>query len=504
MARDDLIQIRVLQISDVHFGSKNITGPEDPTHGSIGYPPLAKLVCDDLNEPYWDRHRWAKGELDGVEAPIILAVTGDLTQSASKSEFTKAKEFIRDINSALILGKKIGERSTFVVPGNHDVTFAENRVEYRFESYCAFYNDLFKESQDIGFRPFARAPEIGGITLVHKIPSAKTIVAEINCCQYVEKDTPDQSRGHVDLKSIASIRGQLEQLSTTENNWLKIALLHHHPILIPGFVEPGRGVDAIVNANSLLRLLREFGFHAVLHGHKHFPHVFTYDPEPAWVESSLPSLLVVAGGSLGSRELPSGTRSMNTYNFLTIKWDPTSKQARAFVVTRGLKTQADSGPLDPDQWKWTTLKEYDRVLSGHEAIPMMSKPAVTTKFPNAIDEMETVRTGRYAQCRGNMPVVEVLPSLLPGQGYEVRAWLVQHNKPGSPNPEIPITVTWSAGKMFDRKTVESLGAPTFAASFHYWGGTLLQAIMEFSDGERVSAEVYARVPSVGASPSAER
>ena len=81
--------------------------------------------------------------------------------------------------------------------------------------------------------------------LVHSLDSAKTIVAEINCCHYVQRNTVDQSRGQIDQESISLIRRQLHSLSNVQNSWLKIALLHHHPILIPNFVEPNRNVDSL-------------------------------------------------------------------------------------------------------------------------------------------------------------------------------------------------------------------------------------------------------------------
>ena len=46
--------------------------------------------------------------------------------------------------------------------------------------------------------------------------------------------------------------------------------------------------------------------------------------------------------------------------------------------------------------------------------------------------MEIARKDTYNRQRGNMPIAEVLPSLLPGQGYEARVWLAQHEKEGSP------------------------------------------------------------------------
>lgn len=84
-----------------------------------------------------------------------------------------------------------------------------------------------------------------------------------------------------------------------------------------------------------------------------------------------------------------------------------------------------------------------------------------------------------------MPVVEVLPSLMPGRGYEARAWLVPHHY----HKEFPIRVTWSAGRMFYRKILGAEAAPDFTVSFHYWGLMLIQAELEFADNVKARAYV---------------
>ncbi|MEZ5952199.1 MAG: hypothetical protein R3C12_24015 [Planctomycetaceae bacterium] len=56
-----------------------------------------------------------------------------------------------------------------------------------------------------------------------------------------------------------------------------LALIHHHPVLIPALVEADRNYDAVLRSGHLLNLLNKYGFHLVLHGHKHWPCTFTVD-----------------------------------------------------------------------------------------------------------------------------------------------------------------------------------------------------------------------------------
>lgn len=80
---------------------------------------------------------------------------------------------------------------------------------------------------------------------------------------------------------------------------------------------------------------------------------------------------------------------------------------------------------------------------------------------------------------------------MPGQAYEARVWLVQHG----PGGELPKKVTWSAGKKFAQQICDSIDNPKFCTSFHYWGPMLIQAQIEFDDGQIEDAYIYARIPT---------
>ena len=318
----------------------------------------------------------------------------------------------------------------------------------------------------------------------------KLLVAEINSSYYVEKETVDESRGQVDLQAISSLRRALEDTAANSKDWIKVAVVHHHPVLLPSFVEPNRDIDAILNAQSLLDLLREHGFQLILHGHKHYPQIFSYDPDPAWETAKTPiPQLIVAGGSAGSRTLPDGKERANTYNVMAIKWNPNALQARIQIVTRGLTTVGPAKKLDPDRWSWKTLRVYDRVLSPFDSLPLLSQ-FTRIPFPSPKDELEIARSKHYAELRLNMPVVEVLPSLIAGQGYEARVWIVPHRY----QTDSPVKVVWSAGHMFERKISGPESAPDFCSSFHYWGPMLIQAELTFMDGHKGIGYVYARLP----------
>lgn len=486
-------QVRILHISDLHFGKNHVCAPLDPTGAKRGIPNLQQLLINDLQSKDWEMFEWAMDTSDvnpnAESTPLLIIATGDLTQKADLGEFDQAKSFLSELANTRVLGSDIGIQNVFVVPGNHDVVFDKSEPEHRFLNYCNFYNKLFKPIQPEK-RDFARPDEAASLSQVHAFPESRFLVAEINSCFYIEKETIDESRGQVDAQTITALRKALEKYGKEAKQWIKIAIMHHHPVLLPSFIEPGRGVDSILNAKSLLRLLRENGFQLILHGHKHFPQVFSYDPDSAWdtAETSIPQM-IIAGGSCSSVSLPEATRKHNTYNLITVKWNPDALQARIQVVTRGLIRMGSDGELDADQWRWETLRVFDKILSPYENLPLSGK-FERISFSEGEDKLENERKSLYEYLRFNMPVVEVLPSLLPGQGYEARVWLTPHRY----HTEFPKRVIWSAGPKFSRKISETEASPYFCAYFHYWGSMLIQAQLEFEDGHKAVYHLYARLP----------
>ena len=90
-----------------------------------------------------------------------------------------------------------------------------------------------------------------------------------------------------------------------------------------------------------------------------------------------------------------------------------------------------------------------------------------------------------------MPVVEVMPSLVAGQAYEARVWIVPHQRHLE---NVPKRVRWSCGPKFDTVQLSREVDEHFCAVFSYWGPMLVQAELEFQDGTTSCVYVYARLP----------
>lgn len=484
----DQTQIRVLHLSDLHFGPKHICKPDDSSASARGIQSLADLVIQDAKHQDWDQLPWSRE----INAPLLIVATGDLTTSAAPGEFDQAAEFLKRLASERVFGRQAELQGLYVVPGNHDVSYTSANPSHRFIPYCNFINELFAPVQEAGRRRIARPSAYDDLNSVHVVDSCRTVVLELNSCALVEKGTPDESRGQIDPAAIARLREDIRAVEERVRGWIKIALVHHHPVLLPNFAEPGRGYDSIINGGALLRLLRGFGVQLILHGHKHFPQVFSYDPEPAWSDLAEPSQIIIAGGSAGSDGLPDGTRRCNTYNLLTFAWNGKAGMGRLGMVTRGLIRTGTDGPIDHSLWHFETLKTYERTLVAvNPATPNATHIARTYLSPPAPNSrLEKSRQARYRSLRWNAPVAAVVPSISPGQNWDATVWLEQHKDLA----EIPVRVTWSAGGKFKRIEVDQAGAPMFIARFSYWGPVLVQAQLEFADGRQAVGYVYAHSP----------
>lgn len=477
-------QLQIVHLSDIHFGPHHHFRAELGAEGKVPkdakVPSLFDVLAQDLQQAL------------SPDLETLVCITGDIAEKADILEFEQAEAFIKKLADYQIGDAKLGRENLFLVPGNHDVTYASPSVGVRWQQWAEFYNRVFdtriRREEPLEFARVIDRSELGAIVVC------------LNSCIFVEKDTSEQDRGRIDDDQIKRFDAALSKIPESRRKAaIKIALVHHHPILIPALVEPGKSYDAIHNSAILLNRLRRHGFHLVLHGHKHLPSVFTDDLLTAFHKIPEQPIFLAAGGSVGSRGLPDGKGSCNTYGVIKIAWHPDSAQWRVRHETRGLDR---FDPMDntrrlADDWAFQQLAVVDRFF-----YPGSNRPPVVGATPQvkceADKQMDEARQREYERLRGNLPVIEVLPSLIRGQVYEARFWIVGHNRRES---DRPVSVTWRAGPRFPSITVKLADDKNFAASFAYWGPMMVQALLTFADGKIELAYIYARLP--GAYPSAE-
>jgi predicted phosphodiesterase len=419
---------------------------------------------------------------------VIVAITGDLTETSKDTEFDDADAFVRGCAATTIFGWGMSLADLFVVPGNHDLQWDQATPTGRWLAFSNFYSGL-REKRFAPARP-------EGLTRVIDQSEQGLVVAEINSAAYIKKATED--RGQVDQGAIASLRDELKKIDPAAlHRAIKVALVHHHPVHLPGLAEANEGYSALVNSNALLERLREFGFHLILHGHKHVPFTFWYDPACAWIGNRAYPLMITAGGTAGSTEIAPAPGATNTYNVITLRWDPLLERVRIHVETRGLvRTDKANAPLDPDTWEWRTLRFSDRNFELPRDAQRYESATPRLASADEVAELEPPRQEAIHKTRRNFPVVDILPSLDPQQGNEARVRI--EGQVTQKDYEPPERVEWWAGTSFKNVvTVTRAQDPALGARFTYWAPVLIQARLYWKDGTSAIAHVFASLPSDG-------
>lgn len=495
----DATYVEIIHLSDPHYGEGHVFTMEPTADGreppNLGMPTLADKLIEDLTDPTQEPTRpfmlgalGASGLPDFVVPPMpkIVCISGDFTQRAALAEFLQAEALVRRLQNTQVLNLSVAGDGIFFCPGNHDLNWASEDDTVRWDQYANFLTRMTKRvhlAQD--------AALFGGVQVC---AAAKTVVLSLNTEMKVFAEDGEKSRGDLHAMQLAWARKQLEDLAPEVcRDYIKVAMVHHHPVLLPSSAEAGRGYDAITGANRLLPMLHEHGFHVVLHGHKHYPHTFREDIRNAFVQANDHSLFIVGGGTCGSTALPTPKIATQCYNRIRIHWCGKNRTTRVQVVTRGLITLKPSGgELMPDQWYWETLATDDR---NHIARQRTSTPSAAglRYLPRiaADSPVNLARKAEYARTHGNFPVAEILPAMLPGQTAEVHLRIVSHGgaPPGDPG-HVVNAVTWSGGdRWFPSVHITRAEDPDFCAVFAYWDGALFQAELEFAN-EKCVTHVY--------------
>jgi Icc protein len=192
-------------------------------------------------------------EINDLE-PAAVVVSGDLTDAGYRQEFETAAEYIRRFQCEHVM----------VIPGNHD----SRNVGY------VHFERLFGERYSC--IDFEDAVMVG-----------------------VDSSEPDLNDGRVGREHYEFIRESFKEAGER----LKIFVIHHHLIPIPG---TGRERNIIFDAGDVLELLDEVGADLVLSGHKHVPY--------SW---KLENMFIVNAGTASTTRLRGNTRPC--YNIIEIE-----------------------------------------------------------------------------------------------------------------------------------------------------------------------------------------
>ena len=178
-------------------------------------------------------------------APEIVVCSGDLTSFGFRHEYQLAREYLDRIECDAVV----------VVPGNHD---SRNVGYVHFEELFGARNSVLRTA---------------GVTVVA-----------------VDSTEPDLDHGQIGRGRYSWI----EQEFAAEPSDLRIFVLHHHLLPVPG---TGRERNIVYDAGDALECLQRAGVNLVLSGHKHVPY--------AW---RLENLFVVNAGTVSTTRLRGKTK----------------------------------------------------------------------------------------------------------------------------------------------------------------------------------------------------
>jgi Icc protein len=192
-------------------------------------------------------------EINDLE-PTAVVVSGDLTNAGYREEFEAAAEYVRLFRC----------EHTMVIPGNHD----SRNVGY------VHFERLFGERYSS--IEFEEAVMVG-----------------------VDSSEPDLNDGRVGREHYDFIHESFAEAGEK----LKIFVIHHHLIPIPG---TGRERNIIFDAGDVLELLADTEVDLVLSGHKHVPY--------SW---RLEDMFIVNAGTTSTTRLRGNTRPC--YNVIEVE-----------------------------------------------------------------------------------------------------------------------------------------------------------------------------------------
>ncbi len=238
--------LRIAHISDLHvlelqgthwtrFLNKRMTGIANLSSVRKDAHPtdIAECLADRLAQP----------DIDHV------IITGDVTNLALDSEFSKALQVVQ----------RIGPPSRVtMIPGNHDMytrgALRNHRFEKWFSPYLVDDADLHHTAVHNGrlHYPFVRTPaaHVRLYGLSSAIPTP-----------------PLLAYGHVGQRQLAKLRELIEQEPAEVT--VRIVLVHHNLHHRLGLAEH---VASLADRKRFARTMRELHISAVLHGHTHEPH----------------------------------------------------------------------------------------------------------------------------------------------------------------------------------------------------------------------------------------
>lgn len=220
--------MRIAHLTDIHVADETDYQDQD------GWPARVRKHSQELLERVLADIR--------AQAPDHVVLTGDLTQTARRGEFERARRH---------LDTHLQGIDVSVLPGNHDRWNPES---------TSWFHEWFGDLASC---------ELGGEGFPYCHLRKNVALVGLDSSPWVPGVDPATVKGYVDAGQLLRLR----EITTDErvSGRFVVALLHHHLRLSD---EDARAADPkdstpLQNAVDVQSALLEAGVHLVLHGHRH-------------------------------------------------------------------------------------------------------------------------------------------------------------------------------------------------------------------------------------------
>jgi 3',5'-cyclic AMP phosphodiesterase CpdA len=319
-------------------------------------------------------------DLHQLRADALL-VPGDLTNRADPEGLAQGWEF------ALEVGRKLESKSVIPVLGNHDV---ESRRESEREPAYLAKNlrpgfPFPKEEDCASF--FADGSCVLDISEQAQVVAINTVIGHI--------DEASAARGTFGNDRIDRLRQLLENRLRAP---IRLAMLHHHPVLHSGPFDADR--DVLPTGDALMAALRENGCRFVVHGHKHLARLRSVDDLTVLAAGSFSAISNEFGKAMGNMfhvvdlegKSNQGFRlrgSIRTWTFhLGTGWVKSDLQYCGFPFQTGFGAEASAKEISDAIVKLSKMRGRGPLFSRKDVLK--AAPDLEFTSPGGVVEVESI------------------------------------------------------------------------------------------------------------------
>ncbi len=326
--------MRILHLSDVHFGRYKRKGEEGEAHFFLdGKKPVPLQLAEILNRD------------EECRAPDVAVLSGDLGETGAAADYELAFQFLDDLRTKW-------KQTIFVIaPGNHDVELLDDKlpVETRQDPFIDLLKRFYGDRFNVLYPLFARGkPEERRQNLISIEASRNDlVVVSINSAASLNTlSDPIFVKGDV----LSRISDTLKEIDKDRNR-LRIFVLHHHLLPFDDKIwtdnadasEVREKPDSSIVSNSarLQTWLADECFCVVLHGHRH---QFHGREDVLWrmrENRNRTKVVIVGAGSAGVR---SAERRDEPLSVNVIKVDRRNKNQWGLQILTGAISETGGFP----------------------------------------------------------------------------------------------------------------------------------------------------------------